>query len=322
MSVTAAPAQRLSFYEQMLTVRAVEETVMALVRDGEITGSTHLCIGQEAIPVGACAALDPDDAVIGTYRGHGWAVARGVPLGQLFAELMGRASAIDGGRGGSAYLMAPHHGFLGENSIVGAGVPMALGAALARSLQGRHSIGVVSIGDGAMNQGSVHEALNMAAVLSVPLVVVVENNGYVEMTPSPMLTAVPAHERAAAYNIPALLVDGNDPAAVAAAVATARADALGARRPFLVEAETHRLVGHYSGDLQAYRPPGELEEMRRREPLVRLAAEIGDEDALGAARARVERAIADALAEARATPVPAPDGVGAHLYADAGEARS
>src|SRR5271163_3699435 len=147
----------------MYTIRRFEERVLALVTDREITGSVHLCIGQEAIPAGACTVLEPDDAVVATYRGHGWAIARGVPLTEMFAELLGRQSGIGGGRGGSAYLMAPAYGFLGENSIVGAGLPMAAGAALARKLQRRDSVGVVSIGDGAMNQGAVHETLNLAS---------------------------------------------------------------------------------------------------------------------------------------------------------------
>ncbi|MCU1492896.1 MAG: acetoin dehydrogenase alpha subunit [Acidimicrobiaceae bacterium] len=299
----------------MYTIRAFEEQVMELLSGGEIAGSTHLCIGQEAIPVGACAALEPEDAVVGTYRGHGWAIARGVPLAELFAELMGRASALCGGRGGSAYLMAPDYGFLGENSIVGAGVPMALGAALARKVQGTAGVGVVSIGDGAMNQGVVHESLNMAAVLGVPLVVVVENNGYVEMTPSAALTAVPAHRRAAAYGIESLLVDGNNADAVRDAVTHARAVALGSTRPFLVEAETHRLAGHYSGDLQAYRPPGELDAARQREPVVLLAAAVDDVAAVDAVRADVQKGLAVALATARAVSVPGAEDVRERLYA-------
>ncbi len=288
---------------------------MELVQSREITGSVHLCIGQEAVPVGACAALGADDVVTATYRGHGWAIACGVPLGELFAEVLGRDSALCGGRGGSAHLTAPAYGFLGENSIVGAGVPLALGAALARALDERPSVSVVSIGDGAMNQGSVHESLNLAAVCSLPLVVVVENNGYAEMTPADALTAVPAHRRAAAYGISGHLVDGNDVEAVQAAVAAARAEALGERRPVLLEAITHRLVGHYSGDLQAYRPPGELEARRRDDPLTRLAAVIGDPAATDAARAQADARVLEALVAAREVPYPDPASVTSELYA-------
>jgi TPP-dependent pyruvate/acetoin dehydrogenase alpha subunit len=297
-------------------VRRFEEQLMLLLKAGELVGSAHLCIGQEAVPVGAGVALEPADAVVATYRGHGWAIARGTPLAEMFAEVLGRDSALCGGRGGSAHLMAPSYGFLGENSIVGAGVPVALGAALARSFEtgtGR-SIAVVSIGDGAMNQGNVHEALNMASVLGLPLLVVVENNGYAEMTPADALTAVPAHQRAAAYGIEGVVVDGNDPALVAAAVGRARSAILERARPVLIEAMTHRLVGHYSGDAQAYRPAGELEAARLNDPLVLLAQRIGDEPALQAAREAVDAEVAAALEVARSVPYASELAVSEHLY--------
>jgi TPP-dependent pyruvate/acetoin dehydrogenase alpha subunit len=303
-----------TLYGLMLTIRLFEEQLMALVQTHEISGSVHLCIGQEAVPAGACSALDPGDAVIGTYRGHGWAIARGVPLHELFAEVLGRASGLNGGRGGSPYLMAPRYGYLGENSIVGAGPPMATGAALARKITGAGTVAVVSIGDGAMNQGAVHESLNMAAVLRLPLLVIVENNGYAEMTPATALTAVPAHKRAAAYGFPGIVVDGNDPGAVAGAVAAARADVIASRRPALIEAMTQRLVGHYSGDAQAYRPAGELAELRRFDPITRLAAQIGD--AATEAAARAQAGVRSALEEARAVPFPDPAGVTAGIYAE------
>ncbi|HTA08585.1 MAG TPA: thiamine pyrophosphate-dependent dehydrogenase E1 component subunit alpha [Streptosporangiaceae bacterium] len=308
-----------AYYQQMCTIRRFEEEAMALVQSREIAGSVHLCIGQEAIPVGACAALEAGDAVIGTYRGHGWAIARGVPLAELFAEMLGRASALNAGRGGSPYLMAPRYGFLGENSIVGAGLPMAAGAALARKLQGGRAVAVVSIGDGAMNQGAVHETLNMAAVLGLPLLLVVENNGYAEMTPATALTAVPAHERAAAYGLRGELVDGNDPAAVAQAVRALRADVLATGRPALLEAMTHRLVGHYSGDAQAYRPPGELAAARQADPITRLAALISETEADGTVAAADEAARADVLAAldlARSVPFPDPADATNGIYAE------
>jgi TPP-dependent pyruvate/acetoin dehydrogenase alpha subunit len=303
-------------YRQMLRVRRFEERLLALLKAGELVGSAHLCVGQEAIPVGACSALRPADAVVATYRGHGWAISRGVPLAEMFAEVLGRDSALCGGRGGSAHLMAPAYGFLGENSIVGAGVPMALGAALARKLEegAEKSIAVVSIGDGAMNQGNVHESLNMAAVLELPLLVVVENNGYAEMTPADALTAVAAHDRAAAYRMEALVVDGNDPVAVAEWVGRARAAIVETSRPILIEAMTHRLVGHYSGDLQAYRPPGELEAAWRNDPIAGLAGRIGDEAAIAAVQAEVDEELDAALEAARSVPYAPSGGVADHLY--------
>jgi TPP-dependent pyruvate/acetoin dehydrogenase alpha subunit len=288
----------------MYRVRRVEETLLDLVRQREIAGSVHLCIGQEAIPVGACAAIGADDPVIATYRGHGWALARGVPLVDLLAEVLGRDSALNGGRGGSAYLAGSQYGFVAENSIVGAGVPMALGLALSASFKRVDRVPVVSIGDGAVNQGAVHEALNMASVLGVALIVVVEDNGYAEMTPSDALTAVGAAERAPAYGIEALEVDGNDPSAVAQAVSTGRARSRSAGRPVLIVAHTRRLGGHYSGDVQHYRPAGELAAWRADDPLIRAADSIGRPDALADVRAGVDQEVESALAAARELPYP------------------
>src|ERR1700680_1189395 len=159
-------------YRAVATIRAFEERCMELKIAGEIPGSIHLCNGQEAIPVGACRTLEARDAVTATYRGHGWAIARGLPIGDLFAELLGRDSPLCGGRAGSPFFSSAPHGFLGENSIVGGGVPMAVGAALAALHDGSGAVSIVSIGDGALSQGAVHEALNFAAVYSLPLVAV------------------------------------------------------------------------------------------------------------------------------------------------------
>ena len=308
-------ADRLEdMYLRMVEIRLIEEELYRAVQDGRVAGSTHLCIGQEAVPVGACAALASDDPVVATYRGHGWALARGVPAVQLVAEVFGRDSDLNGGRGGSAYLSGPQYGFYGENSIVGAGVPIALGLAMSCARAGQGAVALVSIGDGAMNQGNVHEALNMASVLGAPLIVVVENNGYVEMTPSDLLTAVPAARRADAYGMTALEVDGNDPLAVADIVGMARAIASDGARPVLVEAMTRRLGGHYSGDAQQYRPSGELDEWRRTDPLTAARGRLPEEvvrDCDQAARA----AVTDAFAAAERMPLPDPTEVADDVYA-------
>jgi TPP-dependent pyruvate/acetoin dehydrogenase alpha subunit len=306
--------QRLDFYAATYRIRRVEETLLDLVRQQEIAGSVHLCIGQEAIPVGACAALGSDDPVIATYRGHGWALARGVPVVELFAEALGRDSGLNGGRAGSAYLSGPQYGFFGENSIVGAGVPMALGLALSARFHDADRVPVVSIGDGAFNQGAVHEALNMASVLGAPLIVVVENNGYAEMTPSDALTAVAAAARAAAYAIEAVEVDGNDPSAVAESVAVARHSAGSGRRPVLIEAHTRRLGGHYSGDAQHYRPAGELDAWRADDPITRLAEALGGSADLAQVRESVDREVAAALDDARTMPHPDASSASAFVY--------
>lgn len=302
-------------YRAIATIRRFEERCLALKAEGRIHGSLHLCSGQEAIPVGACRALEPHDALTVTYRGHGWAIARGIPLSHLFAELMGRDSPLCGGRGGSAYFSSAEHGFLGENSIVGAGVPVAAGAALAARYDGSGAVSLVSIGDGAMNQGSVHEALNFAAVLTLPLVVVLENNRYSELTPiAAMIPTETLVERAAAYGVPGVRVDGNDADDVEAATREAVARARAGARPTLIEALTERLVGHYDLDPQHYRPRGEIEAATEREPLTRLRASIGAERAVELDR-EVEQLLEAALDEAERVPFPDPSTAAEHVYA-------
>jgi TPP-dependent pyruvate/acetoin dehydrogenase alpha subunit len=303
-------------YRAMYRIRRFEETLAQLVQSGEISGSVHLCVGQEAIPVGACRALLPDDPVIATYRGHGWALARGVPLDAAFAEILGRNSDLNGGRAGSLNLAAPQYGFYGENAIVGAGVPIALGLGLAAKVHGEDRVAIVSIGDGAMNQGVVHETLNMGSVLSVPLVLVVENNGYVEMTPSGVLTAVPAAERAKAYRVPSWEVDGDDVDAVANLVADARELAVDDNTPVVIEAHTHRLLGHYSGDAQTYRPRGEIEAWRAAEPLTRVPADDATAARLAQIRFEVDTEVQAALDAARQVEFPSTNDVMRHIYAD------
>ncbi|GAA2447462.1 thiamine pyrophosphate-dependent dehydrogenase E1 component subunit alpha [Agromyces soli] len=307
-------------YRRMLVIRRFEEELAEVKKLGEVPGSIHLCIGQEAIPVGVSALLLPDDYVTATYRGHGWAIERGSDLAGLFGEIMGRASSVAGGRAASPYLSDASVGFIGENSIVGAGVPIALGAALSCDRLGGGRVSVVSIGDGAMNQGNVHEALNMAAVLALPLVVVVENNGYSEMVRiEDMVRVTNLAERGAAYGIPAETVDGNDPVVVARAAAVAIERARTGGGPSIIEARTQRLVGHYSGDAQHYRPAGEVAAAREVEPLVRARAallEAGRDAAeLDAIAAGVDREIQDALAAARLLPLPDPTTVMEHVYA-------
>lgn len=295
-------------------IRRFEEKCVELKADGRIQGSMHLCSGQEAIPVGACRALEPRDALTVTYRGHGWAIARGLPLDQLFAELEGRDSNLCGGRGGSAYFSSPRDSFLGENSIVGAGVPIAAGAALAARFDGSGSVSLCSIGDGAMNQGAVHETLNFASAMKLPLVVVVENNVYSELTPiASMIATETLVERAVAYGIPGTRVDGNDADAVQEAVAAAVARARAGDGPTLIEAMTERLVGHYDLDPQHYRPRGEIEEALTREPLARLRPLVGSNRA-AEIDAEVERELDAAIVAAEQIPYADAATVQEHVY--------
>jgi TPP-dependent pyruvate/acetoin dehydrogenase alpha subunit len=304
----------------MWRIRAFEEEVLDLWRRKEIVGSVHLCNGQEAVAVGACGALRPDDPVFATYRGHGWALSRGVPARALFAELLGRESGTNGGRGGSAYLSAPDQAFYGENSIVGAGAPLAVGAALACDLDGSGRVAVAVFGDGAMNQGSVHEALNFAAARHLPVVFLCENNGYSELTPIADMVGNPRlADRSAGYGMPGYRIDGNDVPAVRGAMGQALELARSGGGPTLLEAVTQRLVGHYIGDAEAYRPPGELDAQRITEPIARLGRDLL---ALGvsardlalleqAARRETRHAADAALLEPRADPSRARE----HMYA-------
>lgn len=304
------------WYRRMRRIRRIEERMMELKNAGEVPGSIHLCNGQEAIPVAFCSVLDERDQVSATYRGHGWALARGTDPAALYGEVMGKAGGTNGGRAASPFLSDPSIGFLGENSIVGAGVPVALGAALSALHRGDGGVAVVSIGDGALNQGNAHEALNMAAVLKAPLVVVVENNVYSEMSPIADMVAIDTlAERGAAYGIPARRVDGNDIDAVLAVAEEVVAAARRGEGPQLVECLTQRLVGHYSGDAQQYRPKGEIAAAREVEPLVRLRAahpELADE--FDRVDVEVDAEVEAAIATAQAMPTPDPSTVKDHIH--------
>ena len=268
----------LDLYRRMSVIRQFEQRCLELSRAGFIKGSIHLCLGQEAIPVGVCAALEPGDRVIATYRGHGWAISRGVPLEPLLGEICQRAGGLNGGRCGSPLLSAPEYGFLGENSIVGAGLPVADGVAMAAQYQQSGRVVVVSVGDGAMSQGSLHEGMVFAAAKNLPLVIVCENNGWSELTPTAsFLRTENLVDRVAGYRIPAEVVDGCDAEAVFDAATWAVAEARAGRGPVFLECKTVRLGGHYNGDVEQYRPREDADEAKQGEPLVRLRRQLADE---------------------------------------------
>jgi 2-oxoisovalerate dehydrogenase E1 component len=305
-----APTDLLDAYRSMLTVRRFEERVLELRRADVFAGSTHLCAGQEAVPVGALAALGPGDRVVATYRGHGWAIACGVPLERLMAEICQRATGVNGGRGGSAHLMAPEFGLLGENSIVGAGMPIGAGAALAAQVAEADRVVAVSIGDGATSQGATHEALVLAAYRKLPLIVVCENNGWSELTPIDRI--VPAGDlsgRAAGLGIPGASVDGNDPVAVRDAVAEAAARARAGEGPTFIEARCHRLWAHYNADAEHYRPAADREAAQAADPVAGLRRRLAEGGAAEADLAELEREVEAAVdaAAREATDAPAPD---------------
>lgn len=304
----------------MHRIRLLEEKITELRKQQTIQGSVHLCVGQEAIYVGARGALTAEDRVFSTYRGHGWAMACGVPAEGILAELLGRETGVCRGRGGSAMFSAADYGFYGENSIVGAGAPIACGAALSARVKKEARVALTAFGDGAMNQGAIHEAMNFAAYLDLPVLFICENNTYAELTPIAETVRDPElHKRAAGYGMPGERIDGNDVDAVRDCVAHHARRAREGHGPALIEMMTQRLVGHYYGDMQSYRPKGELTEAKQREPIVRLRARLLAEDVTAAeldavefdARAHIEAAAAAALA----APLTNPDSVKDHLYA-------
>ena len=320
MDGQSLPRLRVSL-QQMWRIRFFEEEVMRLRIAGEVVGSVHLCNGQEAIYVGTCAALNlPTDLVFPTYRGHGWALACGAPLDEMFGELLGREGGTNGGRGGSAYLSAPKFGMYGENSIVGAGAPIATGAALAAAFDNSGRVTVASLGEGAMNQGSVHEAMNFAALRRAPVLFLIENNGYSELTPTEtMVRSDRFFKRGSAYGIPGVRIDGNDVEAVCKTVAHFARAAREGGGPAIIEAMTERIVGHYIGDAQTYRPAGEVERALTREPLVRaehalIEAGVSREE-LEQARAQELSLVQHSAARALQMPLADPSTVRQHLYA-------
>ncbi len=304
----------------MLEIRMMEEAITDLRKQQSIQGSVHLCIGQEAIYAGSLQGLKQGDQVFSTYRGHGWARACGTPLEGIIAELLGRESGVCKGRGGSAYFSAAEWGFYGENSIVGAGAPIACGAALSNKRQGNGAVALTAFGDGAMNQGGVHEAMNFAAYLDLPVLFICENNTYAELTPIAETVKDPElFRRAAAYGMEGLRIDGNDLEVVRATVSRYADRAREGGGPVLIEMMTQRLVGHYYGDMQSYRPKGELTQAKAAEPIKRLQEKLAAHgiarEALHALEAAVQSTVDQAKEQALAAPLADETHVLEHLYA-------
>ena len=302
----ADPAELTRLYVAMLRIRLFEDAVLRLFLANEVEGTTHLCQGQEAVSVGVCAALQHGDTVAATYRGHGAALALGVDATSLMAELLGRETGTNGGRGGSMNVTDLEHGLMGCFGIVGGSIAAATGAALAAQLTGDGSVAVAFFGDGAVNQAYFHECLNFAAVRRLPVVYVCENNLYGEWTPMASVTAgADIAARGAAYAVPAQVVDGNDVLVVREAAASALARARRGDGPTLLECLTYRHKGHSKVDPGAYRPPEEVTEWLGRDPLHRLAARL-DDDAVEQAHEEVESEVERVLEAARGAAFPAP----------------
>lgn len=307
-SVNIAPADRLALFRSMLLIRLAEQRLGVLFADGEIPGFIHLSIGQEAVPAGVSLALEADDTVASNHRGHGHALAKGMDLDRFFLEVMGKADGICQGRGGSMHVADMGIGMLGANGIVGAGLPLALGSALAHQVKKRRHVAVAYFGDGALAEGVLHECLNLAALWKLPLLLVCENNGWSEFSPTARQFVAPITKLAEAFGMTARTIDGNDAEAVHAA---ARDLVGGVRRgqgPALLECITRRGRGHYEGDPQKYRDDADIAALAEHDPLARLEkrlVEAGTAAAvLDAERARIAERVEAAVNRGRAGRAP------------------
>ena len=308
MSITRAA--KLEMLRKMLRIRRFEEHIKEYFSKGMVPGATHLYIGEEACAVGVCQNLRSDDYITSTHRGHGHCIAKGGRLDRMMAELFGKATGYCGGKGGSMHIADFDVGILGANGIVGAGLPIAVGAGLSIKVRAGAQVVVSFFGDGASNQGAFHESLNMASVLSLPVVFVCENNQYAVSTPSRYsCSAKDIALRAQGYGMPGIVADGNDVIAVFEASGGLIERARNGEGPSLLELKTYRLEGHYVGDACKYRDPKEGEEiLRTRDPIAKLrehlTAEGVSEEEIGQIEQEVQQEIAAADAFAKQSPEP------------------
>jgi len=263
-----AAAKELSLYEQLWIIRLFEEQALELFKKGLIRGTVHPSIGQEAIAVGVCGALRRSDSVLSTYRGHGHCIAKGAHVGRMMAELLARSDGYCKGKGGSMHICDPDIGYLGANGIVGAGIPIAGGVALAMRLQGRDDVAVCFFGDGASNQGVFHETANMAAIWKLPLILVCENNGYgLSMPVTASCSVKDIASRAAGYGMPGWSIDGNDLTAVIDAAEKAIRHARSGSGPSLIECKTFRWERHSALSRTYHHDPADATSWQRHDPL-------------------------------------------------------
>lgn len=309
------------YYKKMLELRLFELKVQELYRNGRLPGFVHLYIGEEAVAVGVCSNLEARDLVFSTHRGHGHALAKGVPAEVVLAELWGKVTGSSGGRGGSMHMYAPEYGFMGTNGIVGAPIPLATGAALSAKVRKNGQVVVCFFGDGAVNSGSFHEAVNLGAVWNLPVVYVCENNLYAtEMAFVRATKNTSVASRAAAYGMLGVAVEGQDVIAVHEAAQSAIRRAREGGGPTLIECKTYRYVGHHEGDPGTdYRTRDEIQQWKQKDPLKicrRRLIEAGSlaESQLQAADREIEQLIDQAVQLAENAPEPAADSVHEHVF--------
>jgi pyruvate dehydrogenase E1 component alpha subunit len=316
-----SPERLHALLHQMMLIRAFEEAAEQLYLQGLIHGTMHLSVGQEASAVGACAALRPTDYILSTHRGHGHCIAKGARVDLMMAEFFGKETGYCRGRGGSMHMADVDTGNLGANGIVAGGVPMAAGVGLSIQMQRQNRVVLVFFGDGATNEGAFHESLNLAAIWNLPVIYFCENNQYamsMAITRASKLERL--SDRACAYGIPGVTVDGNDLIAVYCATKEAVERARSGGGPTLIEAQTYRWKGHSKSDKQRYRTKEEVKAWQERDPIARLAqrmieASLLTEDDLQRLQARVDEEIAAAIEFAKASPEPDPATILEGVYA-------
>ena len=313
----------LDMYRRMVTIRKFEETVYDIYSRGIMPGLAHLYTGMEAVAVGVCITLDLKDNITSTHRGHGHLLAKGGDPRRMFAELLGKESGYNRGKGGSMHIVDMSLGILGANGVVAGGLGIATGAALSAKIQGEPRISVAFFGDGALNEGLFYEVSNMASLWTLPIVYIMENNQYGEYTSSSRSTAGTGPARARAMNIPTVSVDGNDVLAVYRAATWAVERARAGQGPVFVECKTYRWRGHHmgdQGDTYGYRSQAEIEEWMKMCPIQRFRRHLLEEKiveafALDQIDAEVEQRILDAVEFAKAAPYPDPSEVYQDVYA-------
>jgi pyruvate dehydrogenase E1 component alpha subunit len=312
------------WYEQILVIRGTEKAAYDLFMSGLVKGTTHLAAGHEAVAVGTSAALNRDDYVWATYRGHHHAMARGLSAEACLAELMSKATGSSQGKGGSMHMTYAAGNMMGSYAIIGSHLPMAVGSAWSSLLRDSGQVTVAFFGDGATNIGAFHEAINLAAVWKLPVIFVCENNLYMEYTPISSVTAVehPAADRAAAYSLPRIVIDGNDVVTVRDEVALAVVKARSGAGPSIIECLTYRHYGHSRTDPAKYRPEGELEEWLMRDPITVLRQHLVDagvtEVDIAGIDAQAQEIVLAAIEAAKAAPHSNPTEAFTDVWADGG----
>ena len=311
----------IDMYRVMVRIRTFENRVYKEFAAGNIPGFVHLYAGEEAIAAGACANLRPDDYITSTHRGHGHLIAKGGKTDRMMAELYGKKTGYNKGKGGSMHIAEVDIGILGADAIVGAGIPIAGGAALSAKLRGTTQVTICFLGDGACNTSRFHEGINLASIWKLPIVYVIENNVYAETTTvSYAMNISKIANRAAAYGLPGKTVDGNDVLAVYEAAGEALDRARKGKGPSLIECITCRHYGHYEGDTQTYRTKQEFEECHKRDPIPRFRKKLIEMGVLTDKEAdkihqEVEAEIDEAVKFAEESPFPSPEETLEDVYA-------